>query len=277
MDLAGDLVKDRFGITVARELCKKFGLFEQGRLYKRSEIAERLRDEFVRLGGSDDTTKDSVARVLKRWLLHPASPFRKEAPGRYRFLGFDRVTRQSLDMEDRGVASSDAIRGGAPTPECAIGAGPYEVCAWCLPQYQATCGDRWPIKISKAGPEGLRRRLNDLQENLPERPRYLLRLGCADEREARDREALLHAWFRSRGQKLDEPPGEGWFLTSPSEIVDAVRNIIEPDALSSRGSALDVEEVIAEAFEDVTADDWMRVPEDLTERLDDYLYGSDLR
>ena len=277
MDLVRDLVKHRFGITVARELCEKFGLFEQGRLYRRSDISGTLRDEFVRRGGSDDTTKDSVARVLKKWLLHPDSPFQKEARGLYRFLGSGGVIGQSLEVADRGTASSDAARGDAPTPECEIGAGPYEVYAWCLPRYQATSGDRWPIKIGRAGPGGLRRRLSDFQENLPERPCYLLRLGCADEREARDREALLHAWFRSRRQKLEELPGEEWFLTSPSEIKEAVRHIVEPDALFGKGSALDVEDVIADAFKDVTADDWDRIPEDLTDRLDDYLYRSDLR
>ena len=132
---------------------KKSGLFEQGRLYRYSDIAETLKDEFVRLGGSDDTTKDSVARVMKIGLPR----------GRYRFLGFDGVIKQSLDVEDRGIISSEASRVGALAPECAIGAGHYEVYAWCLPQYQATCGDQWPIKISKAGPDGLRRRLSDVQ------------------------------------------------------------------------------------------------------------------
>ena len=274
MNLIEDLVKDRFGTHVARELCQEPGLFEQGRLYARSHITETLRNEFVKRGGDDDTRNDAVARVLKRWLVGPDSPFRKELRGRYRFLGFG-VIKQVVNVEDRSNARSGASSDGTPVPEREIGTGPCEVYAWCLPQYQATSGDRWPIKIGKAGPDGFGRRLRDFQENLPERPRYLLRLRCADEREARDREALLHAWFRSRGQKLNNLPGEEWFLTNSSEIGEAVRNIIGDNPPTGYGSTLEIEDVIAATFADVTADDWARLPEDLTERLDDYLYGSD--
>ena len=275
MNLIGDLVKDRFGTAVAHELCKESGLFEQGKLYRRDDIIEKLRAEFVKRGGDDDTPKAAVVSVVKKWLSGSASPFRKEMRARYRFLGFDGATEQAVDVEDRGNAGSDASRGGAPAPEHEIGAGPCEVYAWCLPRYQATSDDRWPIKIGKAGPDGFRRRLSDFQENLPERPRYLLRLGCADEREAREREALLHAWFRSRGQKLNDLPGEEWFRTNSGEIVEAVRNIIGADAPSGKESTIEIENVIADAFKAVTADDWAGLPEDLTERLDDYLYGSD--
>lgn len=275
MSLIEDLITERFGKAIARELCQESGLFVRNRLYPRSHITEALRNEFVRRGGDADTQKDAVVRVLKRWLRGSDSPFRKEMRGRYRFLGFDNATEQSPDVKDQGNDRSDASTGGPPAPERVIGAGPYEVYAWYLPQYQATPGDRWPIKIGKAGPDGLRRRLSDFNENLPERPRYLLRLGCADEREARDREALLHAWFRSRGQKLNNVPGEKWFLTNPSEIEDAVRNIIDADAPSGNGSTPEIEDVIAAAFKGVTADEWARLPKDLTERLDEYLYGSD--
>lgn len=275
MDIIKDLVKERFGTHVARELCQEPGLFERGRLYARSHVTEVLRDEFVQRGGNEDTGNDAVARVLKKWLVGPDSPFRKEMRGRYRFLGFGGAIEQAVDVGDRRNARTDASSEGAPGPEREIGTGPCEVYAWCLPRYQATSGDRWPIKIGKAGPDGLRRRLRDFQENLPERPRYLLRLGCADEREARDREALLHAWFRSRGQNLNDLPGAEWFLTNVGEIEEAVRNIIGADASSDQGKTLEIEDVIAATFKDVTADDWARLPEDLTERLDDYLYRSD--
>jgi hypothetical protein len=275
MDLVEDLVKDRFGTAVARELCRKSGLFEDGSLYRRIDIAEALRDEFVRRGGDDGTRKDGVTRVLKKWLLGPDSPFRRETRGRYRFLGVDDAGGRALDVDARGSAGSAAASGDALVPEREIGAGPCEVYAWCLPHYQATSGARWPIKIGRAGPDGFGRRLRDFQENLPEQPRYLLRLRCADEREARERESLLHAWFRSRGQKLNDLPGEAWFLTNTSELEAAIRNIIGADALAGKASTLEIEDVIAGAFKDVTADDWARLPEDLIERLDYYLYEDD--
>lgn len=49
--------------------------------------------------------------------------------------------------------------------------------------------------------------------------------------------------------------------TRDTQNIDAVRDSVE------------IEDVVANAFRDVTADDWARLPEDLTEHLDDYLYG----
>ena len=37
----------------------------------------------------------------------------------------------------------------------------------------------------------------------------------------------------------------------------------------------EVEDAIVEALKDVTAEDWDGVPDDLTDRLDHYLYGSE--
>lgn len=145
MDLMDDLVKERFGADAARELCQKPDLFEQGTLYKRIEISETLRAEFVRRGGDNNTRTNDVSLVLKKRLIGSISPFRKEIRGRYRFLGFDGATEQVLAVDAGGSAGSDAAKGDAPVPEREIGAGPCEVYAWCLPQYQATSHAHWPI------------------------------------------------------------------------------------------------------------------------------------
>ncbi len=272
MDLMGDLVMERFGAAALRELCREPGIFEPGKLYRRVEISQRLRDAFVACGGSDDTTKHDVAIVLKKWLTRPESPFRREARGRYRFLGPEGEAERLRAAHDQGN-SGGRVSHGDPAPEREIGEGRHEVYAWCLPQYQVTAGRRWPIKIGRAGPEGFARRWRDFRENLPERPRYVLRLACADEREARDREALLHAWFRTRGRKLKDLPGQEWFLTNPAEIDEAIRNIIGPADLVGDRSAVRIEDLMAEAFKDVKEDEWTQLPGDLTDRLDDHLYG----
>ena len=64
-------------------------------------------------------------------------------------------------------------------------------------------------------------------------------------------------------------------MTDPKEIADGIRNIIGADALQGNASNLEIEAAIDDAFKDVTADDWTRLPADLTDRLDDYLYGRD--
>ena len=276
MELMDDLVKERFGADAARELCQKPGLFERGRVYRRIQISRKLRDEFVERGGDEKTTPEAVAVALKKWLVASDSPFSRVGRGRYRFAGVEASTGQ---MFDAGVVSegSDAAYGEELTPQRELGTGPYEVYAWCLPQYQEASGDRWPIKIGRAGPDGLRRRVRDFQENLPERPRYLLRLRCADDREAKDRESLLHAWFRIRRQKLDDLPGGNWFVTNPDEIAEAIRNVTDAVGPTGDEGADQIEAVIAAAFKDVPVEDWDRLPEDLTDRLDDYLYGDERR
>ena len=66
-------------------------------------------------------------------------------------------------------------------------------------------------------------------------------------------------------------------MTNPGEIEEAIRNIIDPGILFGEGADHRIEDVIATAFQNVTDDDWHHVPDDLTDRLDDYLYGDDRR
>ena len=93
--------------------------------------------------------------------------------------------------------------------------------------------------------------------------------------EARDRETLQHALSWSWRQALSYLSGEEWLMTDPKEFADGVRNIIGANALRRNAGNLEIEDAIDDAFKDVTADDWTRLPADLTDRLDDYLYGRD--
>ncbi len=273
MDLLHELAKEPFGAEVARELCRLPGIFNLGELYKKDRICEVLREQFLRLGGSRDTTKKNIAIVLKKWLVGNESPFRKEARGRYRFTAFP----DQAEYADHSAASplqvSDSYDGDSLAPEKDFGEGPCEVYAWCLPRYRETFRRRWRIKIGRAGADGFRRRLGDFWENLPERPCYLLRIGCEDEAEAKRREDLLHAWFRERKQVIDDLPGKEWFLTNPTEIEAAIRAILIPDESTAQVKPPDVEDAMAEALKGVTAEDWESLPADLTDRLDHYLYG----
>lgn len=274
MDILSQLTKAPFGTAAARELCRLNELFETGRLYRRVEVSDALRAAFIDHGGSADTSRERVATVLKKWLVGSASPFRKEARGLYLFLGLEHVAVQYERAPPRAKAVNDAPFVECLMPEREIGAGPCEVYAWSLPLYESIGGARWPIKVGCAGEEGFAVKLRSFQDDLPERPRYLLRLGCADHTQARRCEMILHAWFASRGQELGGTPGNGWFQTNPREIEQVVHNLVlvEQDCGQGR-SALEAENIIAAAFEDVTDEDWAEIPEDITDRLDDYLYG----
>ncbi|MDE0680062.1 MAG: hypothetical protein OXI11_07600 [Gammaproteobacteria bacterium] len=169
----------------------------------------------------------------------------------------------------------DAPMDYAPTPERDIGAGPCEVYAWCMPGYGATRDGRWPIRIGRAGAEGFKGQLRDFHENLPERPRYLLRLGCADDAEARRREMLLHAWFTDRRQQLEEASGDAWFLTNPGEIDEAIDHLMGAELHVGGITLEEMDKLFSDAFKNVPDEEWANLPDDLIDRLDEYLYGVD--
>ena len=227
------LTKEKFGIDAARELCRAPGMFKVETVYKRDVIASKLLDAFIDAGGNKDTSRDTVARVFKAW-SQTDRPFERidGTQGRYRFLGYGEQSSSQAHFTEEEVQGGMPRAEDAFSPEYKCGNGPHEVYAWCLPRYRADQPSRWPIKIGRAGPDGLRRRLRDFWENLPERPCYLIRYGCADEAEARDREQLLHKYFKSRRQKIEDLPGDEWFLTNVDEIIEAIR-FIDPLSVSS--------------------------------------------
>ena len=224
MTLPDHLLNRDFSAQTARALCRIPGTFEVGQVYKRDEIASTLLSSFVRAGGLRSATKHKVFQVFKGWARRSDEPFERirDGFGMYRFLGYSDQSGYSAQLpveENREGRISDP---NAWSPELEYGNGPYEVYAWCLPRYRGGLGARWPIKIGRAGTDGLSRRLQDFWENLPERPCYLIRFACADDAEARERERLLHHYFKSRAQKIEDSPGSEWFLTNPEEIKQAI-------------------------------------------------------
>ena len=225
MRLSKHLLDEGFSIDAARELCRIPGMFEAGAVYKRNVITSKLRSAFIEAGGNQNTSKEKVIGVFKSWARRD-SPFESvDAFARYRFLGYGEQSSQPGTTSADEVQGNDAPEDNTPSPEKEFGNGPYEVYAWCLPHYQNGHDSRWPIKIGMAGIDGLPRRFQDFWQNLPERPHYLIRLGCAEESEARERERLLHHYFKSRGQKIEDLPGNEWFLTNTDELVEAVQFI----------------------------------------------------
>lgn len=224
MTLPDHLRNRGFSTQTARALCRIPGTFEIGQVYKRDEIVSTLLSSFVRAGGLRSTTNQKVSQVFKGWVRRSDEPFERirDALGMYRFLGYGDQSDYSASSpveEDPERGTSDP---NAWSPELEYGTGSYEVYAWYLPRYRGGPGARWPIKIGRAGTDGLSRRLQDFWENLPELPCYLLRFACADDAEARERERLLHYYFKSRGQKVEDSPGSEWFLTNPEEIKQAI-------------------------------------------------------
>ena len=226
MRLSEHLLKEDFEPDAARELCRILRIFEVGASYKRSVITSRLRSAFIDGGGNPGTSKEKVAQVFKSW-MRTDSPFERidGGYGKYRYLGYGEQPSDPALTPAGEVQGRDTWENDAPSPDREYGDGPYEVYAWCLPRYREGPDIHWPIKIGRAGTDGLPRRFRDFWENLPEKPCYLIRFACADETEAREREQLLHKYFKSRGQKIEDSPGNEWFLTNTNEVIEAIRFI----------------------------------------------------
>ena len=220
MDIWDHLCMQPFGAQAARYLCENGNLFVHNRTYQRKDIASRLAQEFRKRGGDPHTANSHVTRALKKLLKDGALPFRRIGHGVYAFDGegdeYEAVAEQPIDEMYNPM--------GNFSPEREYGDGPCEIYAWYLPLYRdSSNGNCWPIKVGYAGPEGLKRRLEDFATNLPERPCYLMRLGCNDETEARNRERLLHHYFRERDDKvIDNLAGKEWFNTNPDELDAAI-------------------------------------------------------
>ncbi len=229
MEPLGYLADEPFGQEAARVLCSIPGLFEVGRVYRRKDITTELKSAFGQYGGKQVPLIGKIAAVFKSW-GRTDRPFKQVASGRYEFLGYgeqlDNLTHSPApDAQGSSPLDSDSVM-----PDWEFGSGPYEVYAWFLPQYQESPDNRWPIKIGRTGIEGFQRRVRDFSENLPERPHYLLRICCTNEREARQSESLLHACFERRGQKIEGLPGNEWFRTNPDEVKEVVQTLMFPSA-----------------------------------------------
>ncbi len=266
------LVKGKFGAEAARTLCQIPGTFSPGEVYTRDDINKELRDRFVKdYGGSAE--KNDVIAPIKKWLTQDDCPFEKVARGRYRFVSDDsQDDTPGLPGVEKNIPTAEDPSKSKLKPEIECGKGPCEVYAWYLPLYrQHSNSGCWPTKIGYAGLGGFERRMRDFAENLPELPAYLLRMACKDEQEAKRRESLLHAYFIERGKQI-EVRGKEWFQTNPEEIEDAIDHVI-PSASNVEAPA--IEDTITRIFKDVPAGEWANLPEDLTDKLDQYLYGAE--
>ena len=119
------LFKRPFGTEVARQLCRLPGAFEVDEVYKRVEIAEKIREEFVARGGPKGTSKDKVLTVLKNLLSQgPQQGFEKVFFGHYKFLGHVDLAD---DLTVEGSLQRIRIKGFRSIKEMDLQLGPRNV------------------------------------------------------------------------------------------------------------------------------------------------------
>lgn len=103
--------------------------------------------------------------------------------------------------------------------EKVIGVGKEAIYVYYLPSYKALAKieDRniWPCKIGRTEQDPIYRILSQLSTALPEIPCISLILKTD---ESRKLESALHLALSSRNKKINDAPGDEWFLTSPDEV-----------------------------------------------------------
>ena len=118
-------------------------------------------------------------------------------------------------------AENDAISDDLET-EQTYGNGQCTVYLWSLPMYQGNPNSEgyYPIKIGKTS-RGSTEKFRDFESNLPESPVILIEFRCLDDAEVSRLENFFHWTFIT--WKINNAPGQEWFLTSPEKLVLAYK------------------------------------------------------
>ncbi len=225
--------------------------FVRDKPYRRNEIInivwELCKEEGVLGDGDKEKDKESVTAAVKKQLPKEEGStkygFRKLKKGVYLRVGTGEQTESDTDLANLGAEDGQDDTGDTILePGEELGKGPCEVYAWCLPlpqdkktgdRWPIKTSDRWPIKIGWAGPGGFNRRWKkDFASYLPVLPKYLIRIRCETEEQAKSWEQLIHLVLKNRGHQVENIPGTEWFKTNPDEIKDII-NFSDPNFVAS--------------------------------------------
>ncbi len=116
-----------------------------------------------------------------------------------------------------------------PEPEIAehvIGDGPESVYVYYYPAYKNLAkllgNSSWPCKIGRTVGR-VSERVIGQGTALPERPRLTI-VWKTDRSEVWEK--VLHNLLKSYGQDIPEAPGKEWFITTPEEILEKIRFLL---------------------------------------------------
>jgi len=105
-------------------------------------------------------------------------------------------------------------------PDTVIGDGSKAVYVYYLPIYRHVAEQKkenvWQCKVGKTDGEPLQRILQQASTALPERPHIAIQIKTNLPHEL---EKAIHHILTLRGRKIDNLPGQEWFLTSPDEVL----------------------------------------------------------
>jgi len=146
--------------------------------------------------------------------------------GHWRIVQGQISEEQPLAQIDVPQSHAEEMSAPADSPviDLDIGAGVGAVYLYYLPTYRLHAESRgdssWPCKIGRTDRDPVNRVLSQAATALPEKPHIALVVRTS---QPLAWESALHGVLTLRGLRMENSPGAEWFLTSPQDVLDLVK------------------------------------------------------
>jgi hypothetical protein len=201
-----------------------------GKIVRRNDIVNRIPTVHAERGGTQSNASNLEASV-KKALQYLKRDGLATNPGYGMWkIGSDNGSGTTLsDSFDLSGDSFEEERVGRVLADLEFGSGTSAIYLYYFEAYQshpdAQVEERWPCKIGRTDRDPLQRILSQSTTALPEVPRISFVMKTAF---PSSWESAIHSILRLRGRAIETAPGNEWFSTSPTEVLDLIR-IIDPE------------------------------------------------
>jgi T5orf172 domain len=200
-----------------------------GKQAERSVIVDTIYRHHVSKGGAQ-TSPTHVEFNFKRALtqLKREGLAQNPCPGDWMIL----ASGTMIQEVEANCGQEEVLNENAPEVswgERELGTGARAIYVYYLPAYRHLAelkgADSWPCKIGRTDRDPFYRILSQLATAFPEPPRIPLILRTDDSQML---ETAIHLALVGRGRKIDDAPGDEWFVTNPDEV-ESVAKYLRPD------------------------------------------------
>ena len=198
-----------------------------GKTVRRNDIVTRIPEVHAERGGAAATASNLVSSVKKALqYLKREGLATNPGYGMWR-IGSASGTDRSDDVgEDSLTEDLEDAPTNIPSSDLEFGSGSSAIYLYYFEAYKnhpdAQDDGRWPCKIGRTDRDPLQRILGQSTTALPEIPHISIVMWTPFPSHW---ESALHSVLRLRGQSIETAPGNEWFSTSPSEVLDLIRTI----------------------------------------------------
>ncbi|MBD2287911.1 GIY-YIG nuclease family protein [Microcystis wesenbergii FACHB-1317] len=216
------------GIPLMPEVIRELILeLYAGRIVRRNDIVTKIPEVHTKRGGVEANAANLEASVKKALqYLKREGLATNPGYGMWKIRSADESeVEHELSAEDEPNDSAGVVA----SAELEFGSGESAIYLYYFKVYQshpdAKEENRWPCKIGRTDRDPLRRILSQSTTALPEVPHIALVMWTPFPSHW---EAALHSILRLRGRSIKTAPGNEWFSTNPTEVLELIR-MIDPE------------------------------------------------